>query len=111
MKATSTIVRILFLVVAFFSYTKTMQAAQWQFSCNSYCNGYLRINECEFWDNDAGYSYDTCTEADTFFEGLCQYMASPYYGFGGVTSCYENSGNPTGTFYCSYEDFSECPGP
>jgi hypothetical protein len=106
-KATSNIVRVVFLVVAIFSYTQTTQAAEWRLYCNSYCSGYVRINDCQFWDDDFGGYYDTCTEAEAFFENLCEQSAWPYYAWGGIYNCDENGGNPAGMYYCSYED-PEC---
>ena len=109
MKVASRIVRAVFLVVALLSYTENTQAATWYYSCNTYCTGnWVRIHDCEFADYDH-LSYDTCNvDAANYFGGLCNSWAAPYYfPWFGVYSCDDSTGDPTGNFWCSYED-PEC---
>ena len=112
MKATSNIVRVLFLIVAFVGYTKTISAYQFYYGItNHFCSGPVTIYEGEFADYDYQ-SWDSCgTDAYNYFDSLCTQWALPedYFPWFGLTSCDDTNGNPQGTFYCSWTSYSECP--
>jgi hypothetical protein len=103
-KATSKIVRALLFVVVLLGYTQTTRGYYFYYSCNSSCiGGGIKATTCTFDDYDH-LTWDTCySDADPYFRGLCDQFAAPDYFPSFSMSCDDLVGDPTGSFYCSYQ--------
>jgi len=123
--------RVLFLFAAFLAYARPSLAsgASWDVECNSYCDATVMINDCFFRDLAGGSPatsvcgsfdcfYESCdgsTEyanpmADSWCAGAAAAVGQPYnYWMPSIYGCDPGSGAASGYFYCSYEDYVNCP--
>lgn len=113
MKATNTIVRVVFMVLVLVTYARPALAGpHWQEYCDTHCNGQVRVWECSFVDNnDYFFEESECFGSDPYDDADAHYyyLCYQYAGGGGGTnfhmlSCQENPSR--GSFYCSYDDIS-----
>jgi hypothetical protein len=123
--------RLLFLLTVLLS-LRTTYADTPPYGCDEYCNGAVRVYECDFWGGDTstcscwamppggGPPVNLCgspwdfTLAHDDFAGLCHEWASAHgqgglewfvmdYCFGGPSN---GGGSVEGAFYCSFDDSS-----
>lgn len=129
MKNTHCVLRIVFLVVVMIAHSSPSYASApyWDYDCDTYCSGGVRVNDCSYADltyaDSTPSASSVCSIADCSFVATCDSETETWYDhFGGICagwatgagahglewftgSCYYHSGGSTaGFFYCSYED-------